>query len=165
MTQAPPPTSPVPPLPPFTLVRSARRSLGLEISASKGLIVRAPLRASERQIQALLHAKAGWIRSKLSLVQERQEAQVQIDWHNRTTLPFLGGQLQLELHPSAPRQGLLVAVAAQRWVLHLPCAADASAAAMRTATWAWWLARRAACSPSACSITPRPWAWPGAACA
>ena len=114
MTQAPPPTPPVPPLPPFTLVRSARRSLGLEISASKGLVVRAPLRASERQIQALLHAKAGWIRSKLSLVQERQEAQVQIDWHNRTTLPFLGGQLQLELHPSAPRQGLLVAVAAQR---------------------------------------------------
>lgn len=57
MTQAPPPTPPVPPLPPFTLVRSARRSLGLEISASKGLVVRAPLRASERQIQALLHEK------------------------------------------------------------------------------------------------------------
>ena len=139
MTQAPSPTPPVPPLPPFTLVRSARRSLGLEISASKGLIVRAPLRASERQIQALLHAKAGWIRSKLSLVQERQHAQVHIAWHNRTTLPFLGGQLQLELHPSAPRQGLLVAVAAQRWVLHLPCAADASAATIRNTAWAWWL--------------------------
>jgi hypothetical protein len=59
MTQAPPPpTPPVPPLPPFTLVRSARRSLGLEISASKGLIVRAPLRASERQIQAQPGARA-----------------------------------------------------------------------------------------------------------
>ena len=158
MTQAPPPTSPVPPLPPFTLVRSARRSLGLEISASKGLIVRAPLRASERQIQALLHAKAGWIRSKLSLVQERQQAQVHIAWHNRTTLPFLGGQLQLELHPSAPRQGLLVAVAAQRWVLHLPCAADASAAAMRTATWAWWLGQARSVFTERLQHTPRPWA-------
>ncbi len=138
MTQAPPPTSPEPPLPPFTLVRSARRSLGLEISASKGLVVRAPLRASERQIQALLHAKAGWIRSKLSLVQERQEAQVQIDWHNRTTLPF-GRPIAIGAAPQRPREGLLVAVAAQRWVLHLPCAADASAATIRNTAWAWWL--------------------------
>lgn len=125
-------------LPPFTLVRSARRSIGLEISVAEGLIVRAPLRASERQIQALLQEKAAWIGSKLTLLQERQAAQVQIDWRNHALVPFLDGQLQLALHPSAPRDGLLVAVAAQRWVLHLPCAEEASAPVLRSTLWAWW---------------------------
>lgn len=123
---------------PYTLVRSQRRSIGLEIGP-QGLTVRAPLRASQTQIHQVLLDKSRWIQAKLHLLEQRQAAQEHLHWHARATLPYLGGQLQLELHPSAPRPGLLVAVAAQRWVLHLPGDPQASAPAIRALVWAWWL--------------------------
>jgi len=127
------------PLPPFTLIRSARRSIGLEINATHGLVVRASWQASQERIEHIVRDKAGWIEDKLQQVQQHQATRMQIDWHAQATLPYLGGQLQLALHPSAPHQGLLVAVAPQRWVLHLPCALEADTGTIRSTVWAWWL--------------------------
>lgn len=45
----------------YTLIRSARRSIGLEVTSAGELIVRAPRYASVAQIEALLEEKADWI--------------------------------------------------------------------------------------------------------
>ena len=45
----------------YTLVRSARRSIGLEVTPEGALIVRAPRHTPVRQIEALLREKADWI--------------------------------------------------------------------------------------------------------
>lgn len=127
------------PTPAYTLVRSQRRTIGLEINR-EGLLVRAPLRASAAQIDAVLAEKSAWIHSKLRLVQERQSRQIQLDWQAATPcLPYLGGQLSIHLHPTAPAQGEAVATGTQQWALHLACPPAAPPAVVRAQVWAWWV--------------------------
>ena len=122
----------------YLLVRSRRSSIGLEVGA-QGLTVRAPARATLGNIESVLQDKARWVLSKLGERQQRVDQTPQIEWQQGGTLPYLGGQLQLQLHPHAPRGGELLAIAAGRWVLHLPLAPDSSAAVVRAVVNAWWL--------------------------
>ena len=122
----------------YLLVRSSRRSIGLEVG-EHGLTVRAPARASISHIEAVLQEKARWVISKLGQRQARSQQTPRIIWQQGAVLPYLGGSLQVQLHPCAPRGGQLLAVAENRWVLHLPLAADASASTVRAVVNTWWL--------------------------
>lgn len=123
---------------PYRLVRSQRRSIGLEVSAA-GLLVRAPVRASQSAIERVLHDKARWIAQKLQFMQARQAGQTHIDWHSHTALPYLGGTLQVQLHPYAPSNAQLLPTGPGQWAVHLRASASAETAQMRAITWAWWL--------------------------
>ena len=122
----------------YVLVRSARRTIGLEVGP-EGLTVRAPWRASQAQIALVLVDKARWVLDKLNTRAQHVEAVAPLQWAPGASLPYLGGQLQLQLHPAAPPRGQLLAVGAGQWVLHLPVEPNASAAAIRAAVTAWWL--------------------------
>lgn len=122
----------------YLLVRSSRRSIGLEVGDS-GLTVRAPLRASLSSIEAVLQEKARWVLTKLGERANRSQQIPHLQWRHGALLPYLGGNLQLNLHPAAPRGGELLAVAEGRWVLHLPLAVDAPPASVRALVHAWWL--------------------------
>jgi predicted metal-dependent hydrolase len=50
------------------IIRTKRRTIALIIDQDGRLIVRAPLRASRKQIESLVEQKADWIQSKLYLV-------------------------------------------------------------------------------------------------
>ena len=58
----------------YTLIRSARRSIGIEIAPDGAVIVRAPRFATVRQIEALLAEKAGWIERARATARARTEA-------------------------------------------------------------------------------------------
>jgi len=58
----------------YTLIRSARRSVGLEVAPDGTLIVRAPRHMALRQIEALLEEKADWIAGAQARAAERAEA-------------------------------------------------------------------------------------------
>ena len=122
----------------YLLVRSARRTVGLEV-CSRGLTVRAPLRASIAGIEQVLQDKRRWVLSKLQQRPEPVREVAQPAWAHGSHLPFLGGQLQLKLHPLAPRGGELLAIGPSQWVLHLPVAPNASPAQVRAVLAAWWL--------------------------
>lgn len=55
----------------YKLIRSARRTLGMEIGKN-GLIIRAPMRASEKDINAFLEKHRAWI-EKHMLEREKRE--------------------------------------------------------------------------------------------
>ena len=55
----------------YTLIRSARRTLGLEITPACEVVVRAPLRCSQRQIDRFVAEHRDWIEGKLALQQRR----------------------------------------------------------------------------------------------
>lgn len=57
----------------YTLRRSARRTFGLRVDA-RGLTVGVPLRATQRAVDAFLHAHASWILEKLQAQAARDEA-------------------------------------------------------------------------------------------
>ncbi len=122
----------------YWLVRSSRCSIGLEVSDS-GLTVRAPLRASMANIEAVLQEKARWVLAKLGERETRNQQVPQIAWQHGAYLPYLGGVLQLHLHPAAPGGGELLAVGEQRWALHVSLPTDAAGASVRAQVNAWWL--------------------------
>ena len=122
----------------YLLVRSSRRSIGMEVSA-QGVTVRAPLRASHTVIESVLREKTRWILQKLSDRAVRVDSTPRVHWQDGSSMPFLGGELQLRLHPQAPRTGELLSIGPQRWVLHLRADVEASAEQVRAVVAAWWL--------------------------
>lgn len=57
----------------YTVKRSARRSVGLEITPECEIIVRAPKRMSDREISEFVSKYRGWIDKKLPQAQKRAE--------------------------------------------------------------------------------------------
>jgi predicted metal-dependent hydrolase len=57
-----------------TIVRSRRRTIALIITPEARLIVRAPLRAPARMIDAVIWEKRGWIKKKIAEMQQRPQA-------------------------------------------------------------------------------------------
>ena len=55
----------------YTLIRSSRRTLGLEITRDLRVLVRAPLRCSQREIDRFVDSHKDWIAQKLALQQRR----------------------------------------------------------------------------------------------
>lgn len=79
---------------PYHLERRARRTIGMKITAD-GLVVHAPLRIRQSELEALLLSKARWISTKL---QARQSASIpEFQWHDGATLQLLGQPLTLRI--------------------------------------------------------------------
>lgn len=58
----------------YTLIRSSRRTLALEISTDLRVLVRAPQRCSVRQIEDFVARNADWIEKHLAIQTRRAEA-------------------------------------------------------------------------------------------
>lgn len=79
--------------PPYILRRSSgRRSLALRISADGEIVVNAPLRLPQREIDGFLHKHADWIGARLLAARAHR-----FEWRDGAQLPWLGGNLQLRL--------------------------------------------------------------------
>ena len=61
-------------IPPYQLLRSARKTLSLEITRDGRLVVRAPLRTTQRQIDEFIANHEAWIASNLEKQRLRREA-------------------------------------------------------------------------------------------
>ncbi len=61
-------------IPPYQLLRSARKTLSLEIRRDGRLVVRAPLRTTQRQIDEFIANHEAWIASNLEKQRRRREA-------------------------------------------------------------------------------------------
>ena len=84
----------------YALRRARRSSIGFVVSA-EGLQVNAPRWVSLQNIDTAVQAKAGWILRKLQEQGERArrvEAS-RIEWHDGTSLPFLGETVIIVLDP------------------------------------------------------------------
>jgi len=76
----------------YQLERRPRRTVGLKITAD-GLIIHAPKRLAEYQLQTLLLQKSDWIQKKLSALQQNKIPPLQ--WQHGEKLLLLGNQLTL----------------------------------------------------------------------
>ena len=78
----PKPSNPAPEpekLPAYTLLRSRRRTLAIEITRRGEVLVRAPLTCPRAEIERFLLLKADWITRSLALQQQRQAAHPEPD--------------------------------------------------------------------------------------
>lgn len=58
----------------YKIIRSKRKSLAIEITKDKELLVRAPYRLSSDYIEKFIEEKQGWIQKHLELVDKEQNA-------------------------------------------------------------------------------------------
>lgn len=63
----------------YTLIRSSRRTLGLEITRDCRVIVRVPQRCSQREIDRFVDSHRDWIANKLALQQRRADARAAME--------------------------------------------------------------------------------------
>ena len=98
---------------PYTVIRSARRTIGLEIRQDLSLLVRAPLFVSQRKIEQTVQAHRMWIDKTVQKMRERQqnhpplspEKERQLREEAKRLLPALVQRYaeQLQLFPSGVR--------------------------------------------------------------
>lgn len=82
----------------YQLERRPRRTVGLKITAD-GLIIHAPKRIAEYQLQTILLQKSDWIQKKLSALQQNKMPPVQ--WQHGEKLLLLGNQVTLAVKHDA----------------------------------------------------------------
>ena len=58
----------------YTLIRSRRKTLALEVTREAQVVVRAPLRAAQKDIDAFVSSRRGWIENALQRQKERLAA-------------------------------------------------------------------------------------------
>ena len=88
---------------PYQLARTARRTVGMKISAT-GLIVHAPQRISQEHIERLMLPKVDWIRKKLAAQQANKVTT--IEWRHGESLLLLGNHIALDVRLDARNKTL-----------------------------------------------------------
>ena len=82
---------------PYLLRRSARRrSLALRVSDVGGIVVNAPMRLAQRDIDAFIARHQVWIVERQAAARAHA-----FQWRDGALLPWLGGSLLLTLHPAS----------------------------------------------------------------
>jgi predicted metal-dependent hydrolase len=80
-----------------TIIRSRRKSIAIEIQRDGKVLIRAPLRASQSRIDALLIEKNAWIAEKLALSRQMQAQIPNHAFDPGETFPYLGVWYPLKL--------------------------------------------------------------------
>ncbi len=126
----------------YAFRRARRRSIGFSVGP-EGLAVSAPRWVTMADVEAALQEKSGWILRKLQ--EQRERAQrieaKRIEWHDGTSVPFLGEQVIVVLDPRAPGAVLNADAEAlpgvPRLVLHVGLPQNAAPAQIRDAVQSW----------------------------
>lgn len=74
----------------YAIVRSSRKSIGLEVSPGNGLLIRAPERVSRKRIKQVIRDKAPWILKKLEEVKEIKPEPEPLEFVTGEKIPYLG---------------------------------------------------------------------------
>lgn len=89
------------------LIRSHRKTIGLQITNDARLIVRAPLFASETHIHKLIQRKVSWIKAKQDYFKQRQSKISIKKFEPGEEFLYLGQKYPLVAHPDLPKAVIL----------------------------------------------------------
>ena len=84
-----------------SIIRSKRKTFGLEITPEADLIVRVPMRASDKDIQKTVDKKIKWILAKQKVVRERCDKKQPKTFSEGEYFFYLGNQCKLYIMDNA----------------------------------------------------------------
>jgi predicted metal-dependent hydrolase len=79
----------------YTVIRSRRKTIAVEITKEGGVLVRAPLKLARREVFAFVHQNSNWISRKLAQSRVLQEERTPRRFLEGESFPFLGEQHRL----------------------------------------------------------------------
>ena len=122
----------------YSVTRSARRkkTITITLHPSEGVIVAAPLRTPNAEIEALVRKRAGWILRKLG--EERPAPQAR-EFASGESLPYLGREVPMFVQPTDGRAPS-VRLDGGRFLVECPkeLAGEARRAVLREALISWY---------------------------
>lgn len=80
-----------------SFIRSSRRTIGLQIASDSRLIVRAPMRASLKDIQSFIFQKQDWILKTQDRIRKQAQVSMVREFRDGDQLPYLGHNFELHL--------------------------------------------------------------------
>jgi predicted metal-dependent hydrolase len=79
----------------YTVIRSRRKTIAVEITKEGDVLVRAPLKLARREVLAFVHQSSGWIARKLAQARVLQEERTARRFQEGEPFSFLGEQHRL----------------------------------------------------------------------
>jgi predicted metal-dependent hydrolase len=79
----------------YTVIRSRRKTIAVEITKEGGVLVRAPLKLARREVLAFVHQNRSWIARKLAQARVLQEERTPRRFLEGESFHFLGEQHRL----------------------------------------------------------------------
>ncbi len=76
----------------YTVIRSRRKTVAVEITKEGGVLVRAPLTLARREVLAFVNQHGNWIARKLAQARVKQEERTPRRFLEGESFPFLGEQ-------------------------------------------------------------------------
>ena len=86
-------------VPRYTVKRSSRRTVSLEVDREGTVIVRAPKRLAERALRAFVEKNTTWIQKRLAHTQKQQAEMHALRFRDGGTVRFLGDALTVDVQP------------------------------------------------------------------
>jgi predicted metal-dependent hydrolase len=83
------------------LIKSNRRTFSIEINKKAELTIRAPLRASQKEINSIVEKRADWIRNKQKLALEKTNDRPTLKFETGEKFLFLGNYYPLQISEDA----------------------------------------------------------------
>lgn len=102
----------------FSVIRSKRKSFGIEVSPDRSVLVRAPLRASKASILEVAQSKARWIERKLAELDESQFLPTPRKYTDGEMLLYLGEPYHLKILVGKPQPAHLWGQYLHVWASH-----------------------------------------------
>ena len=129
----------------YEFLRARRRTIGFSVGPD-GLSVRAPRWTPVSEVEAAIQQKGRWILEKLDALRQRRERleSARIEWFHGATLPYLGGQIVLQLDPEHRFVGKGAALechGAALHALHIGLPFSAQSTQIRDAVQAWLMSQ------------------------
>lgn len=121
----------------YRLERAQRKTVGFIVD-EKGLTVRAPRWVSKAEIDRMIQERADWVRKKLQQFSQWQNelGTAQIRFVDGAVLPYLGGQLRIQLGSSI--QDSILQSDNDGWVLHVNLPKDAEESRVKDWVQVWF---------------------------
>lgn len=83
----------------YTLIRSRRRTICVQLNAQGQILVRAPQRCPRRDIDQFVESKRGWIETHQAQVLHTLAQREQFAFRTGDSFPFCGRELRVKLAP------------------------------------------------------------------
>lgn len=80
----------------YSLIRTRRKTIALMFNSEGKLVVRAPLRASERSIKAFIEEKSAWIYKKQAEISERNSRYQSVSVETGSEFYYLGDEFVIQ---------------------------------------------------------------------
>lgn len=88
----------------YTLIRSRRKTLALQLKTDGSLLVRCPLKLGLHEVEGFIQAKQGWILSKQQMLHENAQKREAFRLHAGMELRYLGKTYPLRISEN-PQSG------------------------------------------------------------